>query len=288
MTCNADPPAPYDFRSPSRLATSVEQRFAEWQRGVCKLFAEHLNHHLPFDVKFGFVEVDPRSTRKVLSSLPEGTAAFQFKVGDESLPCLFTYPQPLLLLIVNGMLGDTSTELPASRELSHVERSLSEIVAEELASSVAEAFVGDAPVSCELVGYEARPERTRIFPRDGISIVSVFEADLASESQSCQFIFPYSVVDLLPMGNRTGNLDSSETRKQLESILLTVPLTLAVQLGSADLKISELSKLRPGDIVMLDQSAGEPLQATIDDKPHFHVWAGKVGHRRAIQIAKTE
>lgn len=286
MTHSADAAAPYDFRSPSRLATGVEQRFAEWQSGVCKLFSERLSQHLPFDFKFSFIAVNPQSTRKVLSSLPTETAAFQFKLGHEAFPCLFTYPQPLLLLLVNGMLGDVSAELPENRELSHIERALSEIVAEELASAMAESFLGDEPISCHYSEHEPHPERTRMFSRDGITIVSDFKVELNSEVQSCQFVFPYSVLDLFPLGDGRGSPDSLETRKQLESVLMGVPLTLAVQLGSVDLRISDASTLQVGDVVVLDQPAAEPLLATVDGKPHFRVWAGKIGSRRAIQIAE--
>jgi flagellar motor switch protein FliM len=288
MTRNTDVAEQYDFRSPSRLATSVEQRLAEWQRGVCKLFSERLNQHLPFAIKFNFVDVNPQLTRKALSSLSNDTYAFQFKVGNESLPCLFTLSQPFLLLLVNGMLGEISTELPENRELSHIERELSDIVAEELAVAVAEAFVGEEPISCKSVGCESRPERTRIFPRDSIGIVSAFEVELTSSAQSCQFIFPYSVVDLLPLASQNKSPDSSETRRQLESIVLSVPLTLDVQLGSVDLKIRDAANLQVGDVIVLDQPASEPLVAAIDGQPQFRVWPGKIGNRRAVQVAEDE
>jgi flagellar motor switch protein FliM len=288
MTRNTDVAEQYDFRSPSRLATSVEQRLAEWQRGVCKLFSERLNQHLPFAIKFNFVDVNPQLTRKALSSFSNDTYAFQFKVGNESLPCLFTLSQPFLLLLVNGMLGEISTELPENRELSHIERELSDIVAEELAVAVAEAFVGEEPISCKSVGCESRPERTRIFPRDSIGIVSAFEVELTSSAQSCQFIFPYSVVDLLPLASQNKSPDSSETRRQLESIVLSVPLTLDVQLGSVDLKIRDAANLQVGDVIVLDQPASEPLVAAIDGQPQFRVWPGKIGNRRAVQVAEDE
>jgi flagellar motor switch protein FliM len=288
MTRNTDVAEQYDFRSPSRLATSVEQRLAEWQRGVCKLFSERLNQHLSFAIKFNFVDVNPQLTRKALSSLSNDTYAFQFKVGNESLPCLFTLSQPFLLLLVNGMLGEISTELPENRELSHIERELSDIVAEELAVAVAEAFVGEEPISCKSVGCESRPERTRIFPRDSIGIVSAFEVELTSSAQSCQFIFPYSVVDLLPLASQNKSPDSSETRRQLESIVLSVPLTLDVQLGSVDLKIRDAANLQVGDVIVLDQPASEPLVAAIDGQPQFRVWPGKIGNRRAVQVAEDE
>lgn len=288
MTRSRDVAEQYDFRSPSRLATSIAQRLAEWQRGVCKLFSERLNQHLPFAIKFNFVDVNPQLTRKALSSLSNDTYAFQFNVGNESLPCLFTLSQPFLLLLVNGMLGEVSTELPENRKLSHIERELSEIVAEELAVAVAEAFVGEAPISCESVGCESHPERSRIFPRDSVGIVSAFEVELTSSAQSCQFIFPYSVVDLLPLAGQNKNPDTSETRRQLESLVLTVPLTLDVQLGSVELKIRDAANLQVGDVIVLDQPAPEPLVAAINGQPQFRVWPGKIGNRRAVQIAKDE
>lgn len=288
MTRNTDAAEQYDFRSPSRLATSVEQRLAEWQRGVCKLFSERLNQHLPFAIKFNFVAVNPQLIRKALSSLSNETWAFQFKVGEQSLPCLFTLSQPFLLFLVNGMLGEISTELPENRELSHIERALSDIVAEELAGAVAEAFVGEAPITCEAVGRESHPERTRIFPRDSTGIVSAFEVELTSSAHSFQFIFPYSIVDLLPLVSGSENSDSSVTRRQLESVVLTVPLTLAVQLGSVELKLRDAVNLQVGDVIVLDQPASQPLVAAIDGRPQFRVWPGKIGNRRAVQIAEDE
>ena len=55
--------------------------------------------------------------------------------------------------------------------------------------------------------------------------------------------------------------------------------------GSVELKLSDVANLSAGDVIILDQPASQPLIGTIDDRPMFRVWPGKIGSRRACQIA---
>ena len=92
--------------------------------------------------------------------------------------------------------------------------------------------------------------------------------------------------DLIERLTRSGQ-DSEKRpylRPTLESLVGEMPVEVSVRLGATELPVSQLTRLRAGDVVILDQRVSEPLEACIGGQTRFHVWPGRVGPRRAFQI----
>ena len=71
----------------------------------------------------------------------------------------------------------------------------------------------------------------------------------------------------------------------LKSLVRQIPMQLIVRLGSANLHVSDLLNLQPGDVVVLDQRVNEPLDAEVSDTPIFRGWPGRVGTKQAFQVS---
>jgi len=54
--------------------------------------------------------------------------------------------------------------------------------------------------------------------------------------------------------------------------------------GTAKITLSEMARLKPGDLLVLRQKVSEPLAAEVAGAPKFRVWPGAVGSRAAVQI----
>jgi flagellar motor switch protein FliM len=50
--------------------------------------------------------------------------------------------------------------------------------------------------------------------------------------------------------------------------------------------MDELLALRPGAVVVFDQSIGTPLTALLDNQPLFSVWPGRQGTKQSFQVAE--
>ena len=61
-------------------------------------------------------------------------------------------------------------------------------------------------------------------------------------------------------------------------------LEISVQLGAARLPLHQLTRLRVGDLVILDQRVHEPLAAFVAGEQKFKGWPGRAGARQAFQI----
>ncbi|MCS7176632.1 MAG: FliM/FliN family flagellar motor switch protein [Candidatus Kapabacteria bacterium] len=68
--------------------------------------------------------------------------------------------------------------------------------------------------------------------------------------------------------------------------LLTLPLQVAVQLGTATITVKELLQLRVGDVLRLDTQTTDLLMLFIQEQPKLWVRPGSVTGRRAVQIVR--
>ena len=59
--------------------------------------------------------------------------------------------------------------------------------------------------------------------------------------------------------------DTKEPSKMNREVIENIPVTLAIEVGRASLKIRDLMRLTQGSVVELDRLAGEPLDIVVND-----------------------
>ncbi len=69
-------------------------------------------------------------------------------------------------------------------------------------------------------------------------------------------------------------------------IVQQLALEVVGVLGQTKLTMGDLSNLKIGDLVLLEQKIDQPIILTIDDETHFHCWPGRLGNRQGIEIAE--
>lgn len=78
--------------------------------------------------------------------------------------------------------------------------------------------------------------------------------------------------------------DEKEVATRKTQIVRTVPLSLECILGTAQLKLSELSSLQVGDVLLLDGSTALGVTACAGGRPLFRGQAGRTGAWKAFRI----
>lgn len=62
-----------------------------------------------------------------------------------------------------------------------------------------------------------------------------------------------------------GSPESASESKMNREVIENIPVTLAIEVGRATLKIRDLMRLTQGSVVELDRLAGEPLDIVVND-----------------------
>jgi flagellar motor switch protein FliM len=198
---------------------------------------------------------------------------------------LFVLPRPLALAMIGIMLGEEPEELPEDRELTAAERSLCDLLSEELCRAAGEAWPDQQPLACRLAGVEPKPQRTRLFAVTEQVLLSRFGLGGVFGTQEFFWLLPRQAIqEFIASCSTEGRARAAASRPLIEQLARELPAEFVVRLGEARLDVADLARLRVGDVVILDQRITEPLVAAIAGVPKFSGRPGRVGARQAFQI----
>jgi flagellar motor switch protein FliM len=275
----SDAVAGFDFRKPSAVAPEAEQRLQDWQQSICRFGRIRWQqlYSIPWTWSFGPLEVK----RLARLDFPEEIVAYTVYVTPARSLTQLILPRGLAKGIVHASLGLEVTQIPQGLPLTPLEVTALDMMFQAFVEACHETRPKTPELSLE--GLDSKPDLQRSF-RDIREVVLVpFVVEGPFGSQSFHWIWPEELLTDLFLTAADAQ-PSEGTMRKLRELAYGLPFDLCLRLGSTQLRLSELSQLSEGDLIVLDQRVNEPLQATIGDAQYFKAWAGRVGNRQGLQI----
>ena len=275
----------HDFTKPPPLAPNLRAQLAQWLGRANALLVEMLaGMSVPVEVRF-----EDSSTLFPSESLSQWTdkaVAFQVSLVGADTPSLIALPNPLVQDLVNRILGDQPTTQPVERDLTPAELAIAELLVETVLKSLLEAWQAESSVNLNVGALEPNLRRTKLFRPTEPMIVcrSLIRTPLGDSHWSWLLTNDFLARMFgLPVRMQRPAGDQSN-RRHLERLIRGMRAEVEVRLGCVQLTGPQLTTLRVGDVVVLDQRVSEPLSASVRGEPKFLGWAGRVGNRQAFEI----
>lgn len=279
---------PVDFRKPRSEAATVPRPLAQWQDRMCTLAGEAWNKHLPSPVKWSRTRTDMMSFGEALERLPDPGVGFVVTIGETPFPTIWAFAPQHALSLAADLIGNLEPTWQKSRPLTAVEQSLIQMLINELAWALGEAWPGRQSIACHTGPVETRVARSRLLARPDRVIVTEFQLATRLGDAECKWLIP-----LMPFEQLAGiewpqappvEEPTSATSPGIERLAVALPITMSVRIGSAQLPMSQLADLHVGDVVVLDQCISEPVLADIHGAPKYRGFPGRIGLQRSFQI----
>jgi flagellar motor switch protein FliM len=273
----------FDFRRPP--PGDLERQAAAWLAAALKRAAAGWPKVLPFEAAPAPGGSDALTAAAALAALPADAVGFRLAAGDDA-PALLALPRPLFLGLLAGLLGETPADPPADREPTAVERSLAGFLLRELFLAHLEHAWPLAEEPLALAPADAGPPRA-VWRVPGEDMAVLLRMTVAAPFGE----YPAALV--LPRAGRFERLarpgprpapPEPADRAHIEALVREMSVELVAVLGEAELTMSELARLRAGDLVVLRQKVSDPLDARVGGASKFRVWPGAVGGRAAVQV----
>lgn len=281
---------PYDFARPGRLASELEHRLKRWLKAAFSLGAKKWGKSLPFAIEMSVGQLSSFPTSAALERVAENALGFRIGSRPDLGTSLVALPRPLFLGLIAGLLGETPATLPADRDLTVVEEALAEHLLQILWFPVLQEAWPDAePMTFFLLQKEANPRYSRAFLQEQPIVVCSIQLKGPFGEQEWLWLMPQKslaarLLSPTAPAEETATISGKPPRERLENVVRDLAMEFVVSLGALELPLSEISQLRPGDVVVLNQRCAEPLLATVDGKKKFMGWPGRNGVRQAFQI----
>lgn len=281
-------PQPYNFARPGRLPSDLEQRLRTWLKAAFALAGRDWAKRLPSPLTPSARELYGLPAADALEMVPENACGCRLAEPRLGVS-LLAAPRPLLLALVAGLLGDAVAALSPDRDLTPVEEALWQLFVRTFWCPVLQqTWPGTEAFAPTPEQTDTNPRFARIFPPGESVVVCVIGLQGPfGEHDGYWLLSQRALAALLtPAGSAPAAAapPSRPARERLEALVRDLTLEVGVSLGSVEVPLAQVSRLRVGDVVVLDQRCAEPLTVTVEGKKKFLGWPGRVGNRQALMI----
>jgi flagellar motor switch protein FliM len=204
---------------------------------------------------------------------------------------LFVFDPNLIFLVVDNMFGGdgrfhTRVE---GREFTQTEHRIIQKLIAAVFEAYGKAWDAVYRLQFEFVRSEMNPQFANIATPNEVVIVTTFEVEFSGVGGSFHICMPYSMIEPireLLYSTMQGDHLAVDKRwlQMLSRQVQSADIELVAVLGEARVKVEQLMKLKPGDVLPLE--VGENVTALIDNIPVMECKYGVFNNQYALKVEK--
>lgn len=238
-----------------------------------------------------FTEVVQHTYDEYVRDIPSPTYLAMITTEPLAGLSLLHVPLPVMMTIIDRLLGGTGNGNLPNRPLTDIELALAQTLMGRLLRELALAFESLVAIQPALAHQESNPQFTQIASANDTVVVLSFDIRVAGSSGVLSICIPFSLIQPVLEGAvggfaRTGrsDVDTEAVQRALRATLDTTKLPVVVRFNQIELLAGDIVDLRPGDIVPLTHPVGAPLHVTIGNVAQFQAKPGRRGRRLACVV----
>lgn len=286
---------PYDFKRPERVSKDQMRAIQTLHEGFARNFGAALSGFLRTIVEVKVATCEQMTYSEFIAGLPNPTS-FNLLTAEplEGQVCLEISPL-IIYPIIDRLLGGTNRELfIPQRPLTVIEARLINKITSRAIEALREAWASVKELNFAIAGSESNPQLVQIVPPNEVAVVVGFEVKMANRAGTMNLCIPYAVIepvmeDLAAQSwFSTGKLRGSEEYTQrLSGQLHTAALEVTGLLATTSITLRDLFNMAPGDVILTDHVASEPVMLCVEGEKKFEASMGQHKGSMALKVLRA-
>ena len=243
-----------------------------------------INHASTDFLKFG----------EFINTLPMPTCMSVLRFNALRGSALLVIESKLAYALVDSFFGgdDRPYTKVEGKDFTPIELSIVRKVVELAIDDLEQAWASVEKIDCSFVRTEVNPQFVGIVPPTDVVIASTFDVELENANGTITLVIPYATIEPIKQKLQNGfQVESDQTDKKLwagiiQEQLMETMVDIKVDLGYTEITLGELMKLKPGDVIPLDQDSNAEFDVQVEGIRKFKAYYGINHGSVAVQITR--
>jgi flagellar motor switch protein FliM len=285
-------PSAFDFRRPDRIAKSQLRAIHLLHDTFVRNLVSSLSAFLRSYLIVNLVSVEQLSYAEFLEGLPSPTCLVSMGLrpydGNAVIELNPSLTFPILEMLLGGN-GKASASI--RREVTEIEQTLLDGLFRIILHDLKEAWKSVTVIDFTIEAVETEPQLLHLLaPNEAVVAIGV-EIRIGETVGMMNIAMPSIIIKMMRQKfDQQWSVRKSESTEAERSRILRLirpsTLRLDTRLEGPTLTLSELLKLREGDVLTLDYPVPRPLNCSVNGKLKFRGQIVSTGRKRAIQISE--
>ncbi|HRJ49967.1 MAG: flagellar motor switch protein FliM [Phycisphaeraceae bacterium] len=282
----------YDFKRPERVSKDQMRSLQTLHEGFARNFGASLSGFLRTIVEVRLATCEQMTYSEFISALPNPTSFNLLHAeGLEGQMCLEVSPL-IIYPIIDRLLGGTSHDLfIPQRPMTLIESRLISNITNRGLAALSEAWASVRQLSFSVAATESNPQLVQIVPPNEVVVVLGFELKITNRAGTMNLCIPYNVIEpvIESLSSQSWfaasrNQRSKAVEETIGKSLKEAGLVVTGILARTTITLSDVLRMQPGDIIVTEKPATEPVVVCVEGEPKFHAHLGQHKSARALRI----
>lgn len=280
----------YDFRRPDKLSKDQMRTLQFLHETFGRMASSSASAYLRSAVQMNLVSVDQGVYGEYVDQIPSDTILFILTFDPLPGNVLMGIDRVSALAAVDRLMGGTGAIPENTQTPTEIELALVQTLVASMLKGMESAWERVAELTPMVRDVVLDPRFVQVALKSDPVVAVAFEMTIFHHSGTVTLCLPYVVLEPVLGKLNAQQWFASSSRgaafqiDQLRSSLDAVTVDLGIELGAVSVALSELGKLKEGDVLLLNRTIDEPLDILVGGRPKFLARPGTIGNKLAVQV----
>lgn len=284
----------YDFRHPEKLSKEQLRGLQIIQQGVAGSMAANFSARLRAPVEARLSALERGIYEEYVAQIGTNSIVIMIDMSPLQGYAVAAFGLDVAFGIIDRLLGGKGKRNAGvfNRDLTDIEIALIRHIGMDIARSLIEPWLRVVDLTPDVSELALGPQVMHVIPPSEFVITAWYEVRFADQTGGISLCFPLTILEqILPkltgqsiFDNRPGRASANDIKVRDEQ-LMPVSVLARTLLGTARVDASDLAQLSPGDVIVLDSLAADPLHVFIGNCERFAGFPGTKGRKMALQVS---
>jgi len=281
----------YDFRHPKLVSKEQMRSLRTLHESFAKALSMNFSNNLRSVVEVELDAIDQVVFSEFVQSIAMPSALYTFRIEEWDGEAVIELDSRFCIFAFERQSGSNSQEMKYRRELTKIEENILKHTMNRVFKELKAAWGTYTEINIPSFSYTSDPDSIRLISALEPAIVVFYHIEVGGARATFNLCYPYSLLQevlntsvlRLQKSNSDFGSDPQE-RKDYQKLLKKIPVAIASELGNTTISVSDLMKVKVGDVIALTQRTDKPLNIRVNNSTRFKAYPGKHRKFSAVKI----